>query len=1148
MKKVLIQLFTGTFIALLTPLVVSAQTTFFSDSFTNGSTLNSATPANPTATNTAYEMVASKAWNPNPPTITANDLKFGITATTSGYIQTEALFATNVVALVQAGDYIRLTVVFTNTTGLLTAAGQLGFGLYNSGQVKPVPGGINNLLPANFTGYAQNWLGYVADINYTGAASRVNSRPAQTLASVQNQDLITFGTSSSYANPVTAGTAAGNAALTAGSTYTEVLTITLNDVNSLAITNVLYSGPNTSGLVITNFGGVATNTSFTTAGFDALAIGYCGRATGAGNPLIDISSIKVDGAVTAITGPPSIDQQPLPVVVANGGSCAFNVAATGFTVTYQWKRHGTNLLNGGNISGATSSQLVVSPAGPADVLSGANGYYVVVTGAGPFSTNSVTNSLTLGTANNLFWTDSASTIWDLANSVNWQDGGATPQVFNYGDNVTFNDLGFGGAVNLNGPYLAAASVTVNSTYAYRFASTSTGGFAGPGSLTYSGPGQLTIENANTYTGGTTIATGAGTLLLKNYAGLGTGPVNANNPGGKLELFTSGGNTTGVGGDVNVNNDFTIQTDAAGTYAAVLLGSINGVTGSTLTFNPNDLTTTNRFRIYGTNGVCNANLVLNGPATSQALYNGTVLAPYQASGSQSYNGVISGVGGIVQRGTATTYLNNNQNTYSGGTFPTAGGIALGADSIPTTGTVISGPIGTGSLLLAPENGSATATGTVLASGGARQIANPLVYPSGTNNLTLVIGGTNDLTFTAPFALNGLDGVTSATYSSRFIQVTDTGAATLAGNITDTSGFNYALTKSGVGTLYLNGANTYPGVTTNTAGVLAGSGNLAGSVVVTTNASIGGGAATGIGTLTIGGSLTLSNANGFFRVNRSGYASDKVSVAGVLTNAGTGTITVTNLGTALQVNDTFYLFNKALSNSASMTVIGGSVAWSNNLALNGSIVVVSPPDTGVQVAAPTSVALGANITNTLTVTNAGPGTAYNMVVTDTLPANVKFVSATGGGTTNANVAKVVWTGFNLAANTSTNLTLIVNAPTVGNVTNIVVVASAATDLNPANNTVTNVTSVSTTIIPTVPPYIGSFNIVGSNLAINGTNGVTGGTYYLLSTTNVAKPLNQWTAVATNVVNTNGTSGAFLFTGTNVVTPSLGQQFYILSSTNH
>ena len=50
------------------------------------------------------------------------------------------------------------------------------------------------------------------------------------------------------------------------------------------------------------------------------------------------------------------------------------------------------------------------------------------------------------------------------------------------------------------------------------------------------------------------------------------------------------------------------------------------------------------------------------------------ACYQASGSQTYNGVISGTGALMQKDN-TTYL-NGANTYSGGTTPAAGAIGLG----------------------------------------------------------------------------------------------------------------------------------------------------------------------------------------------------------------------------------------------------------------------------------------------------------------------------------------------------------------------------------------------------------------------------------------------------------------------------------------
>jgi fibronectin-binding autotransporter adhesin len=1139
-------------LAMITP-GAFAQTVFFSDRFTN-STLNSASPGNPTTTNTAYEMVSSKTWTPTP-TMTANDFKMGIPATTAGYYEAEALFATNQVALTQPGDFIELTVVFTNTSGLLTVAGQLGFGLYNSGQVKPIAGGINNTLGNTYSGGAQNWQGYVGAINFTGASSRINTRPTQTATTGLNQDLVSFGTSSSYAGATGVGTATGNLTLTVGATYTELLVIQLNGANSLAITNTLYAGVGTGGIVLTNFGGIATNGTFLTSGFDGLAIGYTGRANTGGAPTIDISSVKVDGSVTVITGPPTIVTQPVPTTVATGGACAFSVSAIGFDVTYQWARNGTNLLNAGNISGAKSSQLIVSSASAADVASGANGYYCIVTGAGPFSTNTVTNALALVTAKNLTWTAAGGATWDLNNTISWQDQSSNPQTFNYGDIVRFDDTASTKSVTLSGNFLSPSSMTVDSESGLTYSFTGSGSIAGTGNLLYTGTGQLTLNAANTYSGGTlisnTITPAASYMLLQNYNGLGTGPVVLDNAGGTIETSVSGSATVGINGNINVLDDFNIKVDGVGTFATVLLGELSGTTGKTLTINPAAAGTTNRFRAYGTNTVFNANLVLDNVDSSvpQALYNGTVLAPYGGSGSQMYNGVISGVGGIVQRGNCTTILANSQNTYSGGTFTTAGTIGLGADCVGSVGAVSSGPIGTGPLFIAPEVNGTTGNGMVLAYGSARSLLNPLQYPSGTNSQTLNVGGSNDLTFAAPFNLAGQDGVTSASFTARTILVTNTGATIFAAAISDSSSF-YSFVKAGAGTLYLNAANTFTGTTTNTAGVLAGNGSLAGSVVVTTNASIGGGTATTMGTLTVSGNLTLTNGGGFFRVNRSGLASDNVSVGGALTNTGpVGTITVDNVGATLQVGDTFTLFNKAMSNGAALTVIGGNVAWGNNLAVNGTIVVVTPPDMGIQLSSPASVLLGANITNTVTVTNIGPGTALGLVITDTVPANVTFVSANSGGTTNGHLGVVVWNLPSLAPNTSTNFTLVFNATTVGNVTNVATVASSSIDTNPSNNSATNITAVTSVIIPGVPPRISTFSLVGANVVINGTNGVTGGTYYLLGTTNITKPIGQWTPLATNVVTTNGLSNnGFSFTGTNVVIPGAGQQYYILSSTNN
>jgi PKD repeat protein len=72
------------------------------------------------------------------------------------------------------------------------------------------------------------------------------------------------------------------------------------------------------------------------------------------------------------------------------------------------------------------------------------------------------------------------------------------------------------------------------------------------------------------------------------------------------------------------------------------------------------------------------------------------------------------------------------------------------------------------------------------------------------------------------------------------------------------------------------------------------------------------------------------------------------------------------------------------------------------------------------------------------------------------------------------------------------------------------------------------------------IAGFSLSGTNLVVNGSNGLSGQTYYVLMSTNVALPFSQWTPVATNVLNA---SGNFTTTATNAVNLHVPQCFYIL-----
>jgi len=75
---------------------------------------------------------------------------------------------------------------------------------------------------------------------------------------------------------------------------------------------------------------------------------------------------------------------------------------------------------------------------------------------------------------------------------------------------------------------------------------------------------------------------------------------------------------------------------------------------------------------------------------------------------------------------------------------------------------------------------------------------------------------------------------------------------------------------------------------------------------------------------------------------------------------------------------------------------------------------------------------------------------------------------------------------------------------------------------------------------PPGLTGIQLSETNVVLSATNGFVGGTYYVLATTNVNAPLNQWLPVFTNVL---GASGDFTLTVSNALASQLPRQFYIL-----
>src|SRR5438093_352169 len=73
------------------------------------------------------------------------------------------------------------------------------------------------------------------------------------------------------------------------------------------------------------------------------------------------------------------------------------------------------------------------------------------------------------------------------------------------------------------------------------------------------------------------------------------------------------------------------------------------------------------------------------------------------------------------------------------------------------------------------------------------------------------------------------------------------------------------------------------------------------------------------------------------------------------------------------------------------------------------------------APDPVGAGANLTYTLAYSNTGTANATGVVLTDTVPANTTFVSATVGGTLASGVS--TWSAGNLAAGASGSVQMVV-----------------------------------------------------------------------------------------------------------------------------
>jgi subtilisin-like proprotein convertase family protein len=114
----------------------------------------------------------------------------------------------------------------------------------------------------------------------------------------------------------------------------------------------------------------------------AVTASTTGGCSGTANAIVNVKQL------------PAITNQPIDQNVCPAQTVIFTVIATGNGLTYQWRKNGVNLSNGGNISGANTATLSITNIAVSD-----NGNYdVVVSGDCPPPTTSTPAVLTVGAA------------------------------------------------------------------------------------------------------------------------------------------------------------------------------------------------------------------------------------------------------------------------------------------------------------------------------------------------------------------------------------------------------------------------------------------------------------------------------------------------------------------------------------------------------------------------------------------------------------------------------------------------------------------------------------------------------------------------------------------------------------------------------
>ncbi|WP_395741000.1 autotransporter-associated beta strand repeat-containing protein [Prosthecobacter sp.] len=658
-------------------------------------------------------------------------------------------------------------------------------------------------------------------------------------------------------------TGARTLTLTGTNTGSNTLAAAIGD-NSGA-TALVKSGTGTWVLTGTNsYSGTTMISAGTLQVGDGNTTGTLGSGTVTNNAALVINRSDAITVANAISGTGSFTQAGAGTTTLSGTN-----SYTGVTTITSGVLNVTTLANGGSSSGIGASSNAASNL----VINGGTLQY---TGSSNVSTD------------RLFSVGLGSAVIDVSGTgtVNFTNTGAMG--FN-GQSGARNLLLTG--TNTSGPNIIAAAI---------------GDFGGATSVTIDGAATWLLTGANTFTGATTLSSGVlqiggGSLVsaliiganatlelngLNSSIGSLAGSGIVQNNGATAATLTLGGN--------NADTTFSgiIRDGGAGAFSLEKAGR------GTFT-----LTGANTYS--GTTTIDAGVLQVGSGGTTGALGTGAVTNNAQLTINRS-NGItvgndISGNGSLTQAGAGTTTLSGNS-SYTGSTTINGGVLSVS----------VLGNGGANSNIGASTN----AAGNLVLNGGTLQytgaaVSTDRLFSVGTNGGTVDASGTGAVNFTntGSMGFNGQSGIRTLTLTG-----TNTGSNTLAAAIGDNGGAT-SLTKSGVGTWVLTGANSYTGATVINAGVLQiGSGGTTGAL--------------GSGAVTNNGSLVLNRSDAIAVAN-------DIGGSGSLTQAGGGTTTLSGNnsysgGTTINAG---VVSVAVLADGGSSSNIGASSNVAGNLVLNG-----------------------------------------------------------------------------------------------------------------------------------------------------------------------------------------------------------------------